>query len=457
MTAAPTPPPSFPARRRGRPALKRASLAVLLALGAAANASAQSLVELYDAARAFDATYLSARSKYDADLARAAQARAGLLPQVGLSAAASWARRDSSVGALDGTSNSQNAAVSASQPLYRPANQLAEEQAQRSIDIAQAQLVQAEQDLIVRTAQAYFDVLAAQDTLTFVRAQKAAVAEQLAAARRNFEVGTATVTDSREAQARYDLVLAQEIAAENDLRVKQLALDQLVGRSGVVPRPLAAPVALPELAPTDPQAWASQADETHPAVLQALRALEIAQLETRKAEAGHKPTVDLVAQYQVGRAPSTVAAIPGNVRSNTASVGVQFNMPLFAGYAIQNRVKETLSLEEKARTDLEAVRRGVDLNTRSAFLGVVSGQGQVKALEAAEASSQSALDANRLGYQVGVRINIDVLNAQSQLFQTKRDLAQARYNVLLSGLRLRQASGRLTPEDLQAINSLLVP
>jgi outer membrane protein len=143
------------------------------------------------------------------------------------------------------------------------------------------------------------------------------------------------------------------------------------------------------------------------------------------------------------------------VRNNNATVGVQFNMPLFAGYAIQNRVKETLSLEEKARTDLEAAKRAVAQATRSAFFGVLSGQSQVKALEAAETSSQSALDANRLGYQVGVRINIDVLNAQSQLFQTKRDLAVARYNVLIGGLRLRQASGQLTADDLLSVNALL--
>ncbi|MCW5653764.1 TolC family outer membrane protein [Hydrogenophaga sp.] len=449
--------PLTPTRHGRWPALRRSALAALIALGAAGGAQAQSLVELYEAARGFDATYLSALSKYDADLARAAQARAGLLPQVGLAAAASWARRDSSNNALDATTDTQSTGISASQPLYRPANKLADEQAQLSIDVARAQLTQAEQDLIVRTSQAYFDVLAAQDTLTFVQAQKAAVAEQLAAAKRNFEVGTATVTDSREAQAQYDLVLAQEIAAENNLRVKKLALDQLVGRSGVTPRPLAAPVALPDLVPADPQSWVNLADETHPTILQAQRALEIARLETSKAEAGHKPTVDLVAQYNISRAPSSVATIPGNVRTNNASVGVQLNMPLFAGFAIQNRVKETLSLEEKARTDLEAARRGVDLNTRSAFLGVVSGQSQVKALEAAEASSQSALDANRLGYQVGVRINIDVLNAQSQLFQTKRDLAQARYNVLLSSLRLRQASGKLLPEDLRPVNALLAP
>lgn len=298
-------------------------------------------------------------------------------------------------------------------------------------------------------------MLAAQDTLTFVRAQKTAVEQQLAAARRNFEVGTATVTDAREAQARYDLVLAQEIAAENDLRVKRLALDQLVGRSGVAPRPLAAPVNLPPLQPADPQAWLSRVGENHPGVLQARRNFEIAQLETERAEAGHKPTLDLVGQYQVSRAPSSVQGIPGNVRNNNATVGVQFNMPLFAGFAIQNRVKQTLALEEKARADLESARRNVDLATRSAYFGVVSGEGQVKALEAAEASSQSALEANQLGYQVGVRINIDVLNAQSQLFQTKRDLAQARYNVLLGTLRLKQASGELTPADLQPVDALL--
>ncbi|MES2838687.1 MAG: TolC family outer membrane protein [Pseudomonadota bacterium] len=447
--------PHAPAHTLGRPfALSRLALATWLALGAATGAQAQSLMELYEAARGFDATYLSARSQYDANLFRAAQAKAGLLPEVGLGAAASWARREIN-GGTDSTSNSQSATLSASQPLYRPVDKLVNDQALLSVDVAKATLVLAEQDLIVRTTQAYFDVLAATDTLAFVRAQKTAVAEQLAAAKRNFEVGTTTVTDSREAQASFDLVVAQEIAAENDLRVKQLTLDQLVGRVGVTPKPLVAPVVLPPLLPGDPQAWVALNDETHPTILQATRGLEIAQLETRKAEAGHKPTVDLVAQYQVARAPSTNTLAQNTVRSNNASIGVQFNMPLFAGYAIQNRVKETLALEDKARTDLEAAKRGIDLATRSAFLGVLSGQGQVKALEAAEVSSQSALDANRLGYQVGVRINIDVLNAQSQLFQTKRDLAQARYNVLLGELRLRQASGKLVPEDLLPINSLL--
>jgi len=442
--------PSTPARSR----LRHVAAAAVLALGAT-HAQAQSLLELYQAARDFDATYLAARAQFDASQAQADQARAGLLPQVGLGAGASWNNRDSSNNLLDGSSSSRSATLSASQPLYRPVAKLTDEQATLTRDIAQARLTQAEQDLVVRTTQAYFDVLAAQDTLTFVQAQKTAVAEQLAAAQRNFEVGTATVTDAREAQARFDLVVAQEIAAENDLRVKKLALDQLVGRTNTAPRPLVLPVSLPPLSPADPQAWLNMAGEQHPSIVQARRNLEIAQLETNKAEAGHKPTVDLVASYGTTRAPSSVQGVPGNVRTNTGSVGVQFNLPLFAGFAVQNRIKETLALEEKARNDLEGARRGVDQSARSAYFGVVSGQGQVKALEAAEASSQSALDANRLGYQVGVRINIDVLNAQSQLFQTKRDLAQARYNVLLGNLRLRQAAGVLTPDDLRPINSLL--
>ena len=247
MPAFATPRFSLDARR---PVMRQITLGALLALGGVGMVQAQSLVELYESARGYDATFLSARSAYEASLARAEQARAGLRPQASLSAGANWNRRDSSAAPLDSTFNSQNVTLSASQPLYRPANAAADQQGQLSIEIAKAQLQTAEQDLIVRTTQAYFDVLAAQDTLTFVQAQKKAVSEQLAAAKRNFEVGTTTVTDSREAQAGFDLVVAQEIAAENDLRVKQLTLNQLVGRADVTPKPLVAPVVLPMLKET---------------------------------------------------------------------------------------------------------------------------------------------------------------------------------------------------------------
>lgn len=426
--------------------------ATLLCMGA----QAQSLVELYDSARAFDATYQSAKLQYDANLARAEQAKAGIYPTAGLTAGVSRTGFQNSNPVTDRSFSTQNIGVSATQPLYRPANVATYRQGDRQVDLARAQLDAAEQDLIVRTSQGYFDVLAAQDTLAFVGAQKAAVAEQLASARRNFEVGTSTITDTREAQARFDLVVAQEIAAENDVRVKKLALDTLAGKSASQPKSLLVPVKLPSVMPLDVNAWVLQSESVHPSIRLAQSNLDIADLEIKKAEAGHKPTLDATASYSVQRNPSgTIQSLPNTFRTNTTNIGLNFNLPLFAGFATQNRIKETLSLKDKAQSDLEGAKRTVALSTRTAYFGVQSGQGQVRALEAAELSSQSALDANKLGYQVGVRINIDVLNSQSQLFQTKRDLAQARYNVLLGGLRLRQANGTLTPDDLLVVNSLL--
>ena len=438
-----------------------AAIASLLAPLLALPVQAQTLKELYESARGFDATYQGARAQYDASVARAAQARAGILPAVGLTAGVTRNNLDIDVitGPEQGKSprdfTQQNVGINATQPLYRPANWATYEQGKRQAEIAQATFDIAEQDLIVRVSQAYFDVLASQDSLALVRAQKVAVAEQLASAKRNFEVGTSTITDSREAQARYDLVVAQEIAAENDLRVKKIVLDQLVGRPGSVPVPLAQPVVLPTAQPADIEAWVVQADAVHPAIRQAQLGVDVAGLETEKARAGHKPTLDANLGYNVTRNPSGTSTSTVGTRINATTVGVTFNLPLFAGFATENRIKETLALEDQSRSVLDGTRRNVAQATRAAYLGLVSGAGQVKALEAAEASSQSALDANRLGYQVGVRINIDVLNAQSQLFQTRRDLAQARYNVLLGNLRLRQAAGSLAPADLQPLNGVL--
>jgi outer membrane protein len=429
-------------------------LLVALSAALAAPVRAQSLVDLYDAARSFDASYQSAKSQYNATLAKAEQARASILPTVGLAMSSSFVGLDSSSTAIKPNYNTQSATLSASQPLYRPANRITYAQSLKQFELAQAQLDVADQDLIVRVSQAYFDVMASQDSLTFVKAQKTAVAEQLEFAKRNFEVGTSTITDTREAQARFDLVIAQEIAAENDLLVKKMALDQLVGKSNTQPKPLSLPLALPKLLPADVNTWVGQAEAAHPAVRQTKVALDVATLETQKAQAGNRPTLDLTGSYGVAQNNGS-ATSSAESRTNSASIGLSFNLPLFAGYAIQNRIKETLALEDKARTDLDATQRTVAQATRTAFFGVLSGQGQVKALEAAEASSQSALDANKLGYQVGVRINIDVLNSQSQLFDTKAKLAKARYDVLVGSLKLRQASGTLKADDLQSINSLL--
>ena len=436
-------------------------LPLFAALGAALAlpVKAQSLVDLYESARGFDATYQSAKSTYDATLARGAQAKAAVLPIANLALNASRSSQETipeGGATTDRSYGTQSATVSASQPLYRPGNWATYEQGKKQTDLAQAQLAAADQDLIIRVSQAYFEVLASQDSLTFVKAQKAAVAEQLASAKRNFEVGTSTITDTREAQARYDLGTAQEIATENDLRVKQIALNQLVGKTDTQPKALALPLVLPALQPNDANAWVLQSEPDHPSIKQTQIVLDVAQLETQKAESGHKPTLDLTASYSAIKNLDGSSSGAGSSRANVGALGLAFNLPLFAGFATQNRVKETLALEDKARNDLDGAKRAVAQATRTAFFGVLSGQGQVKALEAAEASSQSALDANKLGYQVGVRINIDVLNSQSQLFQTKRDLAKARYDVLVGGLKLRQANGTLKADDLQSVNALLV-
>ena len=428
-----------------------AALAAVLGL----PVQAQSLVEMYESASSFDASYQSAKLLFEANLAKAEQAKAGLLPSANLGMGMNRTHVSSDTSAFDrGSYGNQNATLSASQPLYRPANTATAEQGKKQAELAKAQLQAAEQDLIVRVSQAYFDVLASGDNLNFVKAQKTAVAEQLASAKRNFEVGTSTITDTREAQAKFDLVLAQEIAAENDLRVKKIALDQLTGKTNASPNPLKVPVQMAPVAPDDVQAWVSQSETEHPSIRQASLGLDVAQLETQKAQAGHKPTLDLTGSYSIAQNNGS-SSTTQDYRTNVASLGLAFNLPLFAGYATQNRIRETMALEDKARTDLEGAKRAVAQATRTAFFGVQSGLGQVKALEAAEASSQSALDATKLGYQVGVRINIDVLNSQSALFDTKAKLAKARYDVLLGGLKLRQANGTLKADDLQGLNSSL--
>jgi outer membrane protein len=428
-------------------------LALLLASGAV---QAENLDALYQAARAYDATYLSARSLAESATFRAAQADALRLPSASLSGSVTANEINAVTGSNVG-SRTATVGVQGRHPLFNRSNAATYNQAQRALAVSQADLEAAEQDLIVRVAQAYFDVLAAQDALSAAQAFKKAVAEQLASAKRNFEVGTATITDTRESQARFDLATARELVADNDLRTKRTVLDQLVGRNAVAPQGLALPATLPPVLPADMDAWVNAADGLHPSIRKARLAQEVAKLETEKARAGALPTVDLVAGLNTSNSSGS-ATVPNSNRGTTtsASLGVQLNMPLYTGGSVQNRIKETVVLEDKARQDLEAARRGVGLGTRSAFLGVQSGLGQVKALEAAEASTKLALEATELGYKVGVRVNLDVLNAQSQLFDTRRDLSKARYDVIVNSLKLRQASGQLQPQDLRAIDALLV-
>jgi outer membrane protein len=443
-------------------------LTAAVVLAFASNAQAQSLVEMFDAARGYDAGFISAKAQFEANLAKANQTLGGILPNIALSASSTKTEFDyrpdtpnplatPPVVPFQRTYTTQSAALTLSQPLYRPAAWAAYRQGGQLLQQAAAQYEAAEQDLIVRVSQAYFDVLTSEDSFELVQAQKKAVGEQLASAKRNFEVGTATITGVRDAQARFDLASAQEIAAENDLRIKRLALDLAVGLSNAKPKRLASNSKLVE-PPTEPiDAWITQSEASSPAVRQAQIGLEIAALEVNKATAGHKPTLDAQVSYGGVRNlnGSATSAVPSHIM--TPSAGVVLNMPIFSGFSSMYKVKEAVALEDKARSDFENARRATAQATRTAYFGLMAGLSQVKAYEAAEASSQSALDANKLGYSVGVNINIDVLNSQSQLYQTKRDLAKARYDVLVTNLKLRQAAGTLTPADLQPINALLAP
>jgi outer membrane protein len=416
------------------------------------SAQAADLVQVYKQALANDATYASARAALAAGQERTVQGRSQLLPTVGLSGTVlknDGDQTDRLKGISGDTENySHTMQLQLTQPLFRWANWENYQQSKLSAAAAEAVFAQAQQDVILRVSQAYFDVLTAQDNLTATQAQKAATTEQLASAKRNFEVGTQTITDTHEAQAAYDLVVAQEFAAQNDLEVKRTALQQVIGQAPGALAPLRTGVTIASPQPATLEPWVSAAEEQNYGVTGAKLNVEIAKREISKQRAGHMPTLDLVAQ-------KTRTSVSGASLGNNNAIGVTWNIPIFNGFAVTSKVRESIALEDKARNDLEASRRQAAQTARQAFLGVNSGLAQVKALEAAEVSSKSALESNKLGYQVGVRINIDVLNAQRQLYTTQKDLSKARYDTIMNGLRLKSAAGSLKEEDLEPINALL--
>jgi len=444
------------------PALKPLVGALVLAFGAV-GAQAQSLSEVVQAARGYDATYLGAQSSADAAHYRYEQARSNHLPSANLQVQGSRDNNTSpqqvgnTLASETVKTTSLGATINAQQNLFNRQNDLAIDAAQKAEEVARSQLAQADQDLIVRVAQAYFNVLSAADALTSVQGNSKAIGEQLASAKRNFEVGNATITDTREAEARADLARSKQIAAENDLLVAKVTLDQLVGRAGVVPHPLVLPAVLPPVVPSQASDWVTLAEADSQALKQARIGLEIAEITTSRARAGHLPTLVAGATYTRSRAHENFdgqGSFTGNSRN--AAVNVTLNVPIFSGFLIQNQVNEASALERKARSDADGARNTVVLGTRTAFVGAVTQAAQVKALEAAESSSKLALDATQLGYKVGVKVNLDVLNAQSQLYDTQSQAAAARYQYLLATLKLRQAAGNLTPNDLLPIDALLV-
>ena len=435
------------------------------ALAAAAPvASAEDLLQVYREALANDPILASARASWEATQEAVPQARAGLLPSVTLVGNANGEHFHEKLHtdpSLSVTQNfpSANYTVSASQPLYRKQNLVALDQAKQTVSQSDYVLASARQDLIVRVAQAYFDVLLARFNIELTESQKAAVSENLAQAKRNFEVGTATITDTNDAQAKYDQIVAQEIATQNDLDNKIAALRSIIGRSpGELKR--FGGTYQPQLpAPNNLDAWIDAAVHDNPQVRIAQANYDIAVLEVDRQRAGHYPTLDLVANFgqaYSGATPSVAGSFSGIANDTRQGlVGVQLNMPLYLGGSIESRVRQAVSNLDKSRQDLEGAKRSAQLSAQTAFTGVTSGVAQVTAFEQAVKSAQVSYDSTRVGLEVGVRTNLDVLNQQQQVFQTRFNLAQSYYNFVISRLKLKQAVGTLSDTDIEELNRAL--
>ncbi|MDY0012907.1 MAG: TolC family outer membrane protein [Rhodocyclaceae bacterium] len=434
----------------------RRLVAVLVAGAWSAGAWSADLMQTYREALANDAQFAGARAQREADQEKLPQGRAGLLPTIGLAANSTFNDFDVSTQGVDltrrGNTNAQT--LQLSQPLFRWQNWVQFKQGELQALLGDVRLGQARQDLILRVAQAYFDVLNGQDALAAVSTLREAAGQQLELAKKSFEVGTVTITDVHEAQSRFDLASAQEIAAGSDLDVKRQVLAQIVGKPPEALAGLRKGLELPRPQPERLGDWVQAAEAGNFGVQAQQLALEIADREVERNRAGHYPTVDLVASYGHNNSLSS-SLTPGSMKSDGSTLGVQLNVPLFAGGATSSRQREAVALKQRSLSDLDNARRSAALAARQSYLGVTSGLAQVKALEAAEISSTSALESNKLGYEVGVRINIDVLNAQSQLADARRQLAKARYDTLVAQLRLKAAAGTLAEEDVLAINALL--
>jgi len=431
----------------------------LAATLAAGGAAAEDLLQIYREAQKSDPQIAAARAGWEATQERVPQARSGLLPSVSASGAANFNNYDFNVpsdSALEFNRSyyQYNLTVSASQPLYRYQNVVLYDQAKQQVTQSDYTLVIAQQDLIIRTSVAYFDVLLAEFNVELAAQQKLAVAEQLAQAKRNFEVGTSTITDTNEAQAKYDQIVATEIQALNDLDRRRTALRAIIGRfpnnlkrvgRGFDPQPPS---------PNTLDYWVDRAASGNMNYRFQQANYEIATLEVDRAKAGHYPTLDLVASYG---GQGSNGGVSSGVRSNSAQglVGVQLNIPIYTGGFVNSRVREAIALQDKARQDLETAKRSAITNAQDGYSGVNSAVASVKANEQAVQSAEVALQSNKLGQEVGIRTNLDVLNVQQNVFSARRDLANAYFQYLLAVLRLKAAVGTLDEQDLADLNRRL--
>jgi len=442
--------------RRTLPAL---ALAAALGPLLAASARGEDLMQIYRDAVQNDPLLASAQANWQATQEVLPQAKAGLLPNAAATGSFTGNRYETKVkgdpNTLSNNYGQINAGVSAAQPLFRYQNLVNYDQAKQQVTQSDDVLELARQDLILRVAQAYFDVLLAQFNIELAQSQKKAVEESLAQAKRNFEVGVATITDTNEAQAKYDQIVAQEIAARNDYDNKVTVLRAIIGRppkelkrvgAGFVPEP-------PD--PDNLQYWVDRSRTENLNVRVAERNLDIATLQIDKAKAGHYPTLDLIASYNYANYSGAAINLGVSNYSTTGTIGVQVAVPIYQGGFVDSTVRQAIALQDKARQDVEFARRTAFTLAQTGYTGVVSSVASVKAFEQALVSAESAYQSNVLGQEVGIRTFLDVLNVQQNVYSTRRDLAQAYFNYMIGWLRLKASIGVLTDADLEAINHQL--
>lgn len=429
------------------------SVALLLC---AAPAGALDLVAAHRAAVENDAAFAAEVSAADAGREYAVQSRAMMAPRVNLTGSAGKLDMEtratgdlSSLLSSDTDGKTYGYGLSVTRPLYRPDLKADARNLAAQAEIAALTFKGAQQDLILRVAQAYFGVLLAQDSLAFATAQKEAVAEQLAAAEERFESGRARVTDVAEAQANFDALAAAQIAAESDLEVSRARFFALTGRDGEDPEQIASGLAARP--PQDSQEWRDRARAESIEVRVRTLQLNMADAEVERASLAGRISLDMVAKYEESRQNGDLNALAYPDQSNKLQVGVQFSVPLFAGGALQSKHRQAIAQRNQARQELEGTRREVDVDVREAYTQVTSGALRVAALEQGLVSAQTSLEAAELGREVGNRTNLDVLSLQQQVYDVKRDLSDARYGYLLTQLKLSALAGELTENHLAAL------
>lgn len=427
----------------------------------------QTLPEVYQKARVQDPQFRAAQKALVAGLEKLPQARAALLPSANLNANKGRQFGDASFSEApyiqrDVQSWSWNAQIT--QPLFRWANWVGWRQADAQVRQSLMQFALAEQDLMLRSAQAYTDAVLALQSLEVAKSQVKAMGEQLALAERTYAVGTGTITDVHESRAKLALAQAQNVTADNDVEVKNAELEKLLGEPVVLPIMLSVDEltrqaqdvqASSKLEVKQLRHWVGAVPQNLQVQLQEA-ALEVARQETAKNHAGHMPTLDLVLGRS-GSYNSGTLSSPADISTLTVSnsVSVQLTVPIYSGGGTQSRVREAVALEEKAREDLIFAQRSAATQVRQAYAGVVNSQAQVEALQVAVVAGKNAVESNKIGLKIGTRITPDVLTAEQQLFASLRDLYKARIDAAMQSLKLKAAVGQLQPEDLHLTDSAL--